>query len=258
MQLPDCQARTASHLRTGGRGTSLPPASNHPGTTDTLLSSALKIMLEDERRIRPGTTGTDPLQWKETECLECTGLACFNEQGNQIPDFHPALLHELYSDGAFFTTAMFHGETSSPPAIRNFQLVQTLHPDAFDAVCGACAKASGNTDFSSPNTGDNFSALGLNLNDSGISGEAANTNISRCGGGRNTPERSVSGIPDTAHHFLSGRSRTGALFPARRTAQILLAAAFAGPGNELPRCKHIRVSEISPAARSLRSWSAQD
>ncbi len=154
-------------------------------------------MLEDERRIRPGTTGTDPLQWKKTECLECTGLACFNEQGNQIPDFHPALLHELYSDGAFFTTAMFHGETSSPPAIRNFQLVQTLHPDAFDAVCGACAKASGNTDFSSPNTGDNFSALGLNLNDSGISGEAANTNISRCGGGRNTPERSVSGIPDT-------------------------------------------------------------
>ena len=118
---------------------------NHPGTTDTLLSCALEIILEDGRRIRPGTTGTEPIQWKdaEAECLEFTDLAWFDEQGNRIPDFHLALRHELYSDGAFFTTAMLHAETSAPPAIRNFQLVQTLHLDTFDEVRAAAVLRRG-------------------------------------------------------------------------------------------------------------------
>lgn len=112
---------------------------NGSPTGQSILSGSLEIVLEDGRRIRPGIGACEPIHTKnnEVESVEFTDLGWFDIQGNRIPDFHLSLRHELYSDGAFFTTAMLHVETSAPPAIRHFQLSLTFRLEDFEKVRGA-------------------------------------------------------------------------------------------------------------------------
>ncbi|MGN0870057.1 MAG: hypothetical protein ACI4UV_02615 [Victivallales bacterium] len=112
---------------------------NDSPTGQSILSGRLEIILEDGRSIHPGTGACEPVHAKNdgVESLEFTDLNWFDTQGNRIPDFHLSLQHELYSDGAFFTTAMLHVETSTPPAIRHFQLSLTLRLEDFEKIRGA-------------------------------------------------------------------------------------------------------------------------
>ena len=105
----------------------------------------LWMTLADGRTIRPfqpENGGIFRQSLPGCELLEMQELAWQDEAGNQIPDFHLAMRYELFEDGAFFATALFHGETSEPPDVRAFELkLSLLCEDASRVRCDAVPRS---------------------------------------------------------------------------------------------------------------------
>ena len=115
-------------------------------TISTLERGGLELVLEDGRRFRPDISGVDckfarngdferlvfaRVPWKE--CLS----------GKILADVWLGLDHRLYREGAFFTTAVFHGETKNPPPIKEFTLTETYDFTGYDQVRAASFPRSG-------------------------------------------------------------------------------------------------------------------
>lgn len=103
------------------------------------------MILADGRCIRPFQPAGGGV-YRESlpgcELLEMQELAWRDEEGNLIPDFHLAMRYELFDDGAFFATALFHGENSEPPDVRAFELkLSLLCDDASRVRCDAVPRS---------------------------------------------------------------------------------------------------------------------
>ncbi len=108
--------------------------------------SELQIKLADGRVVFPVTAGAQYFYSEKTDrqLLEFTDLPFADSDGNKISGFHLSLRHELFSDGAFFTTAMFHAETPEPPQIQEFTLTKTLDTTKATDVMGIIFPRKGN------------------------------------------------------------------------------------------------------------------
>ncbi len=108
--------------------------------------SELQIRLADGRCIAPVTAGAQYFfsEKENSQILEFTDLPFADSDGNAVADFHLSLRHELFADGAFFTTVMFHAETSEPPQIRDFTLTKKLSGAGFADIKGIVFPRKGN------------------------------------------------------------------------------------------------------------------
>ncbi len=123
----------------------------HEATGDTAISSVpsggeLTVILDDGRILHPDASAAVPEVYEENgaQVVEFIDLPWRDNAGKLIPDFHLALKHEVNPDGVMFTTAMFHAETSNPPAVKSFTLTKKLCFKAFDDIRYAVLARHGN------------------------------------------------------------------------------------------------------------------
>ena len=100
------------------------------------------------------------LHTEDADVLEFADLSWSDgETGRIIPDFHLGMRYELFSNGAFFATAIFHGENSEAPMIRSFRLRQGMRCRGFSRVRGQVVTRKGQfqaADMQSDLTRPNF------------------------------------------------------------------------------------------------------
>ena len=122
----------------------------------------LTLELEDGSICHPSTQGRKPLHFHtgDADTLEFADLLWRDgKTGRIIPDFHLGMRYELFSNGAFFATAVFHGENAEPPAIRSFRLQQAMQCRDFSRVRGQVVTRKGKfqaADMQSDTTRVNF------------------------------------------------------------------------------------------------------
>ena len=106
-------------------------------TISTLEDGGLEIVLENGRRFRPDISGADARLVRESDCerlvfAKVPWKECCS--GDILADVWLGLDHRLYREGAFFTTAVIHGETANPPLIREFTLTESYDFTGYDQV----------------------------------------------------------------------------------------------------------------------------
>ncbi len=115
-------------------------------TISTQEHGGLELVLEDGSRYRPDISGAD---CKFAQNRDCERLVFAKvpwrecRTGEILPDFWLGLDHRLYREGAFFTTAVLHSETSNPPPVKEFTLTESYDFTGYDQVRAGSFPRSG-------------------------------------------------------------------------------------------------------------------